>query len=131
SRGVGGPLAGTGPVMAARVGQGPLGAVPLRGGGTGFGVWAPAAASVAVRLGGRDHPLQALGDGVHAAVVPAAAGDDYLFVLDGGRMLPHPFSRNQPEGIPGPSQIVGTSRFRNAPGPGLLLEELLLSRPAG
>src|SRR5262249_47388076 len=126
SAGLDGAAAGTVPAMSAQVWQRPFGAVPSPEGGTEFRVWAPAAASVAVRVGGRDHPLELLGDGVHAAVVPAGAGDDYLFVLDGERMLPDPCSRHQPDGIRGPSRVVDTSRFRIAPGPALPLEELLL-----
>src|SRR5262245_14537000 len=95
STGLDGAAAGTVPAMSEQVWQRPFGAVPLPEGGTEFRVWAPAAASVAVRLGGRDEPLQALGHGVYAAVVPAAAGDDYLFVLDGERALPDPCSRHQ------------------------------------
>jgi maltooligosyltrehalose trehalohydrolase len=63
---------------------------------------------------------------VFAATVPASAGDDYLFVLDGGDALPDPCSRFQPEGIRGPSRVVDTSSFEIAPGPELSLDELVL-----
>jgi len=58
-----------------------------------FRVWAPNASAVAVRVRGADHELGPAGEGVHAGVVEAAAGDDYLFVLDGGHPLPDPCSR--------------------------------------
>ena len=40
--------------MSTQVWQRPLGAVPLEGGGVEFRVWAPAASSVAVRVGDGD-----------------------------------------------------------------------------
>jgi maltooligosyltrehalose trehalohydrolase len=104
----------------------PLGADPLVGGALEFRVWAPAASHVAVRLNGQDHELDPIGDGVHAGVFPGSAGDDYLYVLDGGDALSDPCSRWQPGGIKGPSRILDTSRFEIVPGPRLPLEELVL-----
>ena len=91
-----------------------------------FRVWAPNASAVAVRVGGADQELEPVGEGVHAGVVDAAPGDDYVFVLDGGQALPDPCSRHQPKGIRGPSRVVDTSRFEIEPGPALPLEELVL-----
>ncbi len=102
-----------------------LGATPLAGGRTAFAVWAPAASSVAVRLE-HDHPLAPVGGGIWAGEAPAAPGDDYRFVLDGGGAWPDPCSRRQPEGVRGPSQVVDTDAFAIAPGPGLSLDELVL-----
>ena len=104
----------------------PFGAVPIGEGEVEFRVWAPSARSVAVRVNGADHPLEAVEGGVHAATVEAAPGDDYVFVLDGERALPDPTSRFQPEGIRGPSRVVDTSSFEIADGPGLRLDELVL-----
>ena len=104
----------------------PFGAVPVEAELVEFRVWAPAVARVDVRVRGADQPLEEVGDGVHAAVVDAAGGDDYLFVLDGGEALPDPCSRFQPDGIKGPSRVVDTTRFPIAPGPALPLEELVL-----
>ena len=70
-----------------------------------FRVWAPRADSVAVLVSGREHPMTDVGHGVREAVLPAAAGDDYMFVLDGAR-LPDPCSRWQPEGLRGPSRLL-------------------------
>ena len=112
--------------VSTEVWQRPFGAVPVGEGGVEFRVWAPSARSVAVRLNGVEHPLDTLDDGLHAATVEAAPGDDYLFVLDGGQALPDPASRSQPEGVRGPSRVVDTSRFEIADGPGLMLEELVL-----
>jgi len=111
---------------SAAVWQRPCGAVPLEEGGVEFRVWAPAAERVSVRVHGGDHALDPIGDGVFAGEVFADAGDDYLFVLDGGDPLPDPCSRRQPQGIRGPSRIVDASAFEIAPGPALSLEELVL-----
>jgi maltooligosyltrehalose trehalohydrolase len=103
----------------------PLGAVPLADGRVGFRVWAPSASGVVVRVHGRAYALAEAGDGVWAAEVPADAGDDYLFVLDGAP-LPDPCSRFQPDGIKGPSRIVDISAFSIAEAPALTLDELVL-----
>jgi maltooligosyltrehalose trehalohydrolase len=112
--------------MSMQVWQRPFGAVPLSDGVVEFRVWAPSASSVAVRVRGAEHKLDAAGDGVFAARVAAAPGDDYLFVLDGERALPDPCSRHQPEGIRGPSRVLDPARFAIARGPDLQLEELVL-----
>jgi maltooligosyltrehalose trehalohydrolase len=104
----------------------PLGAIPVETGRVGLRVWAPQARSVAARLASGDHALADEGDGIWAGAVPAAVGDDYRFVLDGGESWPDPCSRFQPEGVRGPSRVVDTSAFRIAPGPRLTLEELVL-----
>jgi maltooligosyltrehalose trehalohydrolase len=112
--------------VSSEVWQRPFGAVPAGEGEVEFRVWAPSAQSVAVRVNGADHPLEAIGDGVHAATVGAVAGDDYLFVLDGERTLPDPASRFQPDGIRGPSRVVDAAGFEVADGPELRLDELVL-----
>jgi maltooligosyltrehalose trehalohydrolase len=112
--------------MSTQVWQRPFGAVPLSQRAVEFRVWAPSAAAVAVRVRGEEHDLEPTEEGLHAAVVAAEPGDDYLFVLDGERALPDPCSRHQPEGIRGPSRVVDTSRFDIAPGPDLRHDELVL-----
>jgi maltooligosyltrehalose trehalohydrolase len=99
-----------------------LGATPLAPGLTQFALWAPQASSVAVR----GHELEPTGDGFWAGDVPAGAGDDYRFVLDGRQEWPDPCSRFQPHGVRGPSRVVDTAAFEIAPGRGLTLEELVL-----
>jgi maltooligosyltrehalose trehalohydrolase len=81
------------------------------GDGVEFRVWAPRAQSVALRLGGREVPLDEAGFGVYEVVAPAHAGDDYLFVLE-GQPLPDPCSRAQPEGLRGPSRVVAPAAVR-------------------
>ena len=112
--------------MSMQVWQRPFGAVPLEDSGVEFRAWAPAASTVAVRTGGGDHELVSVGDGVFAGEVAGDAGDDYLYVLDGGDALPDPCSRSQPGGIKGPSRVIDTSRFEIAAGPRVPLEELVL-----
>jgi maltooligosyltrehalose trehalohydrolase len=101
---------------------GRLGAIPERG-RTTFRVWAPAAERPEVRIGGESHPLAPEGHGVHAAVLRAAPGEDYVFVLDGDRALPDPCSRCQPEGTLGPSRIVELPAARRL---GLSLQDLVV-----
>src|SRR3954470_19602920 len=87
-----------------------LGAVPGGDGTVEFRAWAPHAERVHVRVRGGDHALRSEGFGVCSARVEAAAGDDYVFVLD-GRELPDPASRWQPEGLRGPSRVVDPGAF--------------------
>src|SRR5689334_9906959 len=102
-----------------------LGAIPLDDGRTTFRVWAPAARSVAVRIGAREEPLSRADDGTWCGDTAANDGDDYRFVVD-GEAWPDPCSRFQPEGVRGPSRVVDTRRLDIAPGPALKLEELVL-----
>ena len=83
----------------------PLGAIPLDG-RVEFRVWAPNASSVAVRIGGVEHELVDAGGGSYDAQLDAQAGNDYVYVLDGGRELPDPCSRFQPDGVRGASRIA-------------------------
>ena len=92
----------------------PLGATPRPDGTVEFRVWALRAERVAVRVGGRDHEMRDAGLGVREAVVPAAPGDDYSYVVDGAP-LPDPCSRHQPEGLRGPSRVVDPAAFAIAP----------------
>jgi maltooligosyltrehalose trehalohydrolase len=65
--------------------------------GAELGVWAPYVSSLAVRLGDRTVPLERGDRGVWRGLVEgAAAGDDYLLVLDGERVRPDPRSRFPP-----------------------------------
>jgi maltooligosyltrehalose trehalohydrolase len=86
------------------------GALPLSPESVRFRVWAPDAPSVAVRLGDRVRELAPASDGYFEAVLEAAPGDDYVFVI-GDDEWPDPCSRFQPEGLRGPSRIVDTTAF--------------------
>jgi maltooligosyltrehalose trehalohydrolase len=92
----------------------PLGARPVSDDEVAFRVWAPRAESVALAVGrSREEPiaLTDAGFGVYEAVVPARAGADYRFVVD-GRRLPDPCSRWQPRGLRGVSRVVSVDRPR-------------------
>jgi maltooligosyltrehalose trehalohydrolase len=98
-----------------------LGALPLAEGPEGrcrFRVWAPRASRVEVELLGssgtaepRRAPLEPGGEGTFEAVVEGAGpGTRYRYRLEGPEgdaSLPDPASRLQPEGVHGPSQVVG------------------------
>jgi malto-oligosyltrehalose trehalohydrolase len=92
----------------------PFGATLLPGGGgVRFRLWAPAARSVALRRpgAGPDRPMAAAGEGWFELTEPAAAGDRYLYVIDGEQAVPDPASRFQPEDVHGPSEIVDPESF--------------------
>ena len=89
----------------------PLGAVPVGDGTVEFRVWAPLPERIDVRVRGADTELRPEGFGVRSARVPAGAGDDYAYVVD-GRELPDPATRWQPEGLRGPSRVVDPASFR-------------------
>ncbi len=78
-----------------------------------FLVWAPRAESVEVVLGGDPERATALERGEHGyfagTVQEAPPGTRYRFRLNGDpdRVLPDPASRFQPEGVHGPSEVVG------------------------
>jgi maltooligosyltrehalose trehalohydrolase len=94
----------------------PAGAEARRGGGVHFRVWAPKRRRVSVVLegaSGGERPLDPEGNGWFSAFVgDASAGMRYRYRLDGGRPLPDPASRFQPDGPHGPSEVVDPSRFR-------------------
>jgi len=89
-----------------------LGAFPTDRRTTGFAVWAPAAESVEVSVGGVDHPLSEAQEGVFVGEFEARAGDDYEFVLDGRERRPDPWSRCQPAGLRGASRIADLAGLR-------------------
>ncbi|HZU40940.1 MAG TPA: alpha-amylase family glycosyl hydrolase [Solirubrobacteraceae bacterium] len=92
-----------------------LGAVSLGDGRTRFRVWAPNAEHVALGLGEATHDLRPVGDGVFEAELAVLPGQEYEYVLDGGRRRPDPCSRAQPRGLRGPSQVVDLSAGPDAP----------------
>ncbi|CAN5183828.1 malto-oligosyltrehalose trehalohydrolase [soil metagenome] len=89
-----------------------LGATPLHDGIVEFRVWALEADEVRVRVGGEDHALTPVGEGMHEGQVATRGGEDYVFVLgDAGDEWPDPASRHQPAGLRGPSRVVDTKTF--------------------
>jgi maltooligosyltrehalose trehalohydrolase len=87
-----------------------LGATPVDEDLVEFRVWALGADDVRVRVGGREHPLTAVGGGVHEARVAALPGEDYVYAF-GEHELPDPCARHQPQGLRGPSRIVDPRGF--------------------
>jgi maltooligosyltrehalose trehalohydrolase len=81
--------------------------------GVRFRVWAPAAKRLELELdGGRPRPLTREGDGVWSTVVAEARpGSRYQFRVDGQGPFPDPYSRSQPEGVHGPSEVVEPTAF--------------------
>ncbi len=88
-----------------------------------FRVWSPHAGSVALRLNGVEHELAPAGDGIWEAALPAAHGDEYLYLVD-DQAWPDPCSRWQPLGVRGPSAVVDLPR--PAGWGGVSLDELVL-----
>lgn len=93
-----------------------LGPTPVPG-ATFFRVWAPLAATVAVRrVGSRGQAVALAPEGrgyFSGPVAGLGVGDCYTYLLDGRVERPDPASRCQPEGVHGPSQILdpGTHRW--------------------
>src|ERR1700760_3920497 len=83
----------------------PLGAHVLVDGRAEFRVWAPNPTTVSLTVGDRTHALADAGYGVYETEIPATAGEDYAFVLDGTE-LPDPSSRWQPHGLRGRSRLL-------------------------
>jgi maltooligosyltrehalose trehalohydrolase len=104
-------------------------------GGVHFSVWAPNAAHVTVAYTRADgswtetEPLQRSDDGLHSGFVAnAGAGTLYRFKLDGGEGLPDPWSRFQPEGPHGPSEVIdpATYEWNDGAWPGLTSDGLVI-----
>jgi maltooligosyltrehalose trehalohydrolase len=75
-------------------------------GGVTFRLWAPAAQRVELVLDDF-RPMQPQPDGWFELTVPEAGpGTRYRFRVDGGRIVPDPASRFQPEDVHGPSEVV-------------------------
>jgi maltooligosyltrehalose trehalohydrolase len=76
-----------------------------------FSVWAPQVKSVDLLLDERRIPLAPEALGYWQADVPAHAGQDYKYSLDGAPGLPDPRSRWQPAGVHGASQVLESRDF--------------------
>ena len=105
-----------------------FGAISSGDGEVELRVWAPSVRSLAVDLARGRHELPDVGDGVYEARIPAAAGDEYLLVVDGEQVYPDPCSRAQPHGVRGPSAVVDTGAFRwtDAGWEGVALDDLVV-----
>jgi maltooligosyltrehalose trehalohydrolase len=104
-----------------------LGAHPHADGTTTFRVWAPKAATLAVRTAAGDFPLAPGADAIFEGRHAVPAGSDYELVLDGARALPDPWSRAQPHGLTGPSRVLDPGSLRiSSDWTGLALRDLVV-----
>jgi len=71
-----------------------------------FRLYAPVAKSVEVLVDGRALPMERDGDWFAVDDPQAQAGSRYAFAVDGGRAVPDPGSRFQPDGVHEASAIV-------------------------
>ena len=79
-------------------------------------VWAPNATAVRIRIGGRDQPMTAAGDGWWSGS-DLPPDTDYAFVLDDeDEPLSDPRSRRQPDGVHGPSRTYDEAASPAGPG---------------
>lgn len=79
-----------------------------------FRLFAPASASVGLRLIGLSEPIpmQADGSGWHELSTSAAsAGSEYRYLLEDGTSVPDPASRYQPRDVHGPSQVMNPNEY--------------------
>src|SRR5579871_216098 len=104
------------------------GATPLAGGGVQFRVWAPNAGGVEVRLPDTRFAMERHGEDFVAVISEAQVGQCYNLILDQTRERPDPYSRSQPQGVHGPSQIVDPDAFpwADLDWKGLPLEQYIL-----
>lgn len=100
--------------------------------GVRFQVWAPAAKTVEVELVQSDGelylPMSADGGVFRARAEAARAGLRYRYRVDGAECYPDPYSRFQPEGVHGPSEVVDPTAFdwHDQDWPGLSREGLVI-----
>lgn len=91
------------------------GAVGVGSGAVEWRVWAPLAERVDLMLvgsGGRSRRMAKEAEGYFAhREDEIAEGQRYVYWLDDGRARPDPCSLWQPEGVDGPSAVVGTEGF--------------------
>jgi maltooligosyltrehalose trehalohydrolase len=80
--------------------------------GVRFRLWAPGAEQVDVIIEGRPFAMQRLSDGWFGHSEPSAgSGTRYFYRIDGGREVPDPASRFQPEDCEGPSEVIAPHEF--------------------
>jgi maltooligosyltrehalose trehalohydrolase len=108
-----------------------LGARVLEDGRCEFRVWAPNRARVDLHIvapNDRRIQLTRKDDGYHELIVDdVREGTRYFYVLDGSTERPDPASRHQPEGVHGPSEVVGADFDWNDAGwKGIPLEEYVV-----
>jgi maltooligosyltrehalose trehalohydrolase len=108
-----------------------LSATYLEDGRCRFRVWAPSAQTVVVHLlAPREQlvPMEPDERGYHRAMLDGIEpGSLYVYRLDGEKERPDPASRFQPQGVHGPSQVMGSSfAWEDDSWSGLPLEEYVI-----
>ncbi|MFC3630695.1 malto-oligosyltrehalose trehalohydrolase [Paracoccus angustae] len=68
-------------------------------------IWAPDAGQVGLVLDGQHHPMARRADGFWSVTIPARAGNEYLFRID-GQDIPDPASRLQAGDVHAPSVVT-------------------------
>ena len=124
------PILADDAVQEAVVGNFPrLGARLLAPNRCEFRVWAPARDTVELHVvapAERRVPLKKNDAGYHEATLDLGAGTRYFFSLDGADR-PDPASRFQPEGVHGPSEVVGEAfAWSDGQWKGLPLDEYVI-----
>ncbi|MGR3571001.1 malto-oligosyltrehalose trehalohydrolase [Brevirhabdus sp.] len=77
-----------------------------------FRLWAPRHGAIALRAGGRDRPMQAVGDDwFELTTDDLAAGTDYAFVLPDGTAVPDPAARAQSGDVHSPSVLTAPGGY--------------------
>jgi maltooligosyltrehalose trehalohydrolase len=91
----------------------PFGAEYRQDGTVRFRLWAPKAATVAVRLCSleRDFPMHKIQDGWFELVTEVSAGSQYQFRINGQQGVPDPASRFQPSSVHGASEVIDPDTF--------------------
>jgi len=90
----------------------PFGATVLAEGGVRFRLWAPAARTVELVIGGRARRMQSEAQGWYELVDrDAGAGTQYQYRINGGQLVPDPASRFQPQDVDGPSEVIDPRRY--------------------
>jgi maltooligosyltrehalose trehalohydrolase len=100
--------------------------------GVRFGVWAPHAQRIEVETDDALTLMERADDGIWSSTVPGiGAGARYRYRIDDGGAFPDPYSRSQPEGPHGPSEVIDPeayawkdARWRGVSARGLAIYEL-------
>ena len=88
------------------------GAFPLSPAGGCAAYWAPLVERLEVLINGQPHGLQRTAEGWHRGdILGLSAGARYQLRLEGKRVIPDPFSRRQPLGVHGASEVVDLDSF--------------------
>ncbi|MBD9654719.1 malto-oligosyltrehalose trehalohydrolase [Pseudomonas sp. PDM12] len=88
------------------------GARPDDNGHTCFSLWAPDAKSVAVQMQDQvRHEMTASENGWFTTTLPAPAGTDYHYLIDGHLLVPDPASRWQANDVHGPSRVIDPQTY--------------------